>query len=128
MWLADVKMDFQGTLIQAGSRFGMAHCCCNYGALTPRQNEAARNRWNKARKGFREEWSRRFGDWPTEADGKPYQGHHIRDLQHGGNPTDWDNLLPFPQDLHEDLLGPYNQCYANQPPWTRVGVDHPYGE
>ncbi|WP_233583539.1 hypothetical protein [Corallococcus sp. CA053C] len=128
MWIADVKMDFQGTLVRAGSRFGMAQCCCNYGTLSVKQNDLARNRWNRARKGFREEWAQRFGTWPTEANGMPYQGHHIRDLAHGGNPTDWENILPFPQDLHEELLTPYNQCYANEPPWTQTGVDFPYGE
>lgn len=128
MWLADVKMDFQGTLVRAGSRFGMANCCCNYGTLSPSQNETARDRWNNSRVGFREEWAKHFGAWPTESSGRPYEGHHIRDLWHGGNPTDWENLIPFPKDIHQTLFGLYNQCYANEPPWTSVGMDYPYGE
>ncbi|RKH50020.1 hypothetical protein D7V93_31085 [Corallococcus llansteffanensis] len=128
MWLADVKMDFQGTLVRAGSRFGMTRCCCNYATLTPGQNAASRDRWDNIREGFRNRWAERFGAWPGEANGKPYQGHHIRDLKHGGNPTDWDNIIPFPKDIHDTLNGLYNQCYANEPPWTSTGVDYPYGE
>jgi hypothetical protein len=33
---------------------------------------------------------------------------------------------PFPRDLHQDLFGLYNQCYAGGSPWNRPGVDHPY--
>ncbi|WP_253895012.1 MULTISPECIES: hypothetical protein [Corallococcus] len=128
MWLADVKMDFEGTMVRAGSRFGLTQCCCNYGTLSPLQTEAARGRWKNIREGFRGQWAERFGAWPAEANGKPFEGHHIRDLWHGGNPTDWDNILPFPKDIHQDLFGLYNQCYANEPPWTQVGPDHPYGE
>ncbi|GHG87059.1 hypothetical protein GCM10012319_44540 [Comamonas sp. KCTC 72670] len=128
MWLADVKMDFQGTVMRAGSRFGMTHCCCNYGKLSPDQTAAARSRWSSARPGFREAWANRFGAWPTEPNGRLYEGHHVRDLWHGGNPTDWDNIIPFPKDLHTDLFELYNECYANDPPWTQVGVDYPYGE
>ncbi|WP_233591467.1 hypothetical protein [Corallococcus sp. AB011P] len=128
MWLADVKMDFEGTIVRAGSRFGMTHCCCNYGTLTAAQNAAARDRWDNIRDGFRGRWAERFGAWPTEANGKPYQGHHLRDLSHGGNPTDWDNIIPFPKDIHQTLNGLYAQCYANQPPWTGVGPSYPYGE
>ncbi len=128
MWLADVKMDFQGTVMRVGSRYGMTHCCCNYPTLAPAQTNAARGQWNSMRSEFRNQWSNRFGAWPTEATGTPYEGHHVRDLWHGGNPTDWDNIIPFPQDLHQQLPGAYKQCYANNPPWTSAGVDYPYGE
>ncbi|MCP3102683.1 hypothetical protein LZ198_27790 [Myxococcus sp. K15C18031901] len=128
MWLADVKMDYQGTVLQTGSRFGMTHCCCNYATLSISANESARAQWNNARDGFREQWAGRFGAWPTDSTGLAYPGHHVRDLKHGGNPTDWENILPFPKDIHETLNGLYNQCYANNPPWTTVGVDYPYGE
>lgn len=106
----------------------MTHCCCNYGTLSAAQNAVARDRWDNIRDGFRGRWAERFGAWPTEANGKPYQGHHIRDLSHGGNPTDWDNIIPFPKDIHQTLNGLYAQCYANQPPWTGVGPNYPYGE
>ncbi|WP_242588279.1 hypothetical protein [Corallococcus macrosporus] len=127
MWLADVKMDFEGTVVRAGSRFGMTNCCCNYGTLSPALNKAARDKWDDSRPAFREQWAKRFGAWPSE-NGTPYEGHHIRDLWHGGNPTDWDNIIPFPKDIHQTLFKLYNQCYANSPPWTTVGTDYPYGE
>ncbi|MFY2560895.1 hypothetical protein ACN469_25040 [Corallococcus terminator] len=128
MWLADLKMDFAGTVMRAGSRFGMTHCCCNYATISKGQNDVARSQWKNFRDEFRERWGDRFGKWPTDANGENFPGHHIRDLHHGGNPIDWDNILPFPKDLHETLLGLYGQCYANSPPWTTVGVDYPYGE
>lgn len=126
MWLADVNFDFEGRLMQAGSRFGMTHCCCNYGTLSPTANNASRQRWDDMRSSFRDSWARRFGAWPTEPNGTPFQGHHVHDLWHGGNPTDWDNIIPFPRDLHQDLPALYNQCYANNPPWNSPGVDYPY--
>ncbi|MCY1046628.1 hypothetical protein OV208_35315 [Corallococcus sp. bb12-1] len=128
IWLADVKMDFTGDIVRAGSRFGMTNCCCNYPTLSKAQNDVARGKWKNIRDGFRERWAEKFGEWPREADGSPYQGHHLRDLKHGGNPTDWDNIIPYPKELHETLGGLYNQCYANEPPWTGTGGSYPYGE
>jgi hypothetical protein len=128
MWLADMKMDFEGPVVRAGSRFAMTHCCCNYSENTPAQTAALRSRWNSSRPGFREQWAQRFGEWPSEANGKPFPAHHMRDLGHGGHPTDWDNILPMPQDLHESLPALYNQCYAKMPPWTTIGPEYPYGE
>ncbi|RKH14505.1 hypothetical protein D7V97_02875 [Corallococcus sp. CA053C] len=128
MWLADVKLDFVGTVLQTGSRFGMTHCCCNYSTLSTAQTAAQRQRWENIRDGFREQWARRFGQWPTDAQGNNWPAHHLRDLHHGGNPTDWENLLPMPQDIHGKLNALYNQCYANNPPWSTVGIDYPYGE
>jgi hypothetical protein len=52
----------------------------------------------------------------------------VYDLWHGGNPTDWDNIIPMPDDIHKTLFGLYNQCYANGGPWSRTGPDYPYGE
>lgn len=60
--------------------------------------------------------------------GKPYPGHHVHDLGHGGNPTDWDNIFPYPRDLHETLPKIYTQCYAGTGPWRGIGPDYPYGE
>lgn len=128
MWLADVKMDFEGTTIQAGSRFAMTHCCCNYGTLSTAQTAAQRQRWESIRDTFREQWARRFGAWPTDAKGTNWPAHHVRDLHHGGSPTDWENLFPMLPEVHATLNGLYNQCYANNPPWNSVGVDYPYGE
>ncbi|MFP2956632.1 hypothetical protein ACLEPN_02060 [Myxococcus sp. 1LA] len=128
MWLAEVKMDYQGTVIDTGSRYGMTHCCCNYSTISVSANQSARTQWDNIRDGFRQQWAARFGAWPTDRNGLAYPGHHIRDLKHGGNPTDWENVLPFPKDIHDTLNGLYNQCYANTPPWTQVGPDYPYGE
>jgi hypothetical protein len=66
------------------------------------------------------------GQSPTDPDGAPHQGHHVHDRWHGGNPTDWDNIIPYPKDLHQDLFGLYNQCYAGNPPWNSAGPRLPY--
>ncbi|RJS26226.1 hypothetical protein DRW03_06390 [Corallococcus sp. H22C18031201] len=128
IWLADVKMDYEGTVIRTGSRAAIPHCCCNYIEGTKEETAALRQKWENIRTGFRSRWAERFGEWPTEADGKAYPAHHIRDLGHGGNPTDWDNLLPMPAAIHKLLPRIYNQCYANSSDWTRIGVDYPYGD
>ncbi len=126
MWLADINFDFDGRLMQAGSRFPMTNCCCNYGTISPSASEAVRKQWKGWKDTFREDFAKRFGQWPTDPDGTPYQGHHVHDLWHGGNPTDWNNIIPYPKDLHQDLFGLYNQCYAGNSPWNTPGVDHPY--
>lgn len=46
IWLADVKMDFEGTVIRTGGRYGITHCCCNYTPTSPAQTDALRRRWN----------------------------------------------------------------------------------
>ncbi|MBU8895282.1 hypothetical protein DRW03_06915 [Corallococcus sp. H22C18031201] len=128
MWLADVKMDFNGRFVDAGSRAGITHCCCNYDVLPSAQIAARRDRWEAIREGFRAQWAKKMGAWPQDIQGNNYPGHHIRDLGHGGNPTDWDNLIPMDPAVHNTLRGLYNQCYAGNSPWTRIGADYPYGE
>jgi hypothetical protein len=54
MWLADVNFDFESRLMQAGSRYGMTHCCCDYSTLTKSANKAARDTWDDMRDSFRE--------------------------------------------------------------------------
>ncbi|RKH51142.1 hypothetical protein D7X55_26545 [Corallococcus sp. AB049A] len=128
IWLADIKMDFEGPVVHAGSRYGVTHCCCNYPPVAPAATRASRSRWNNIRDTFRREWAKRMGAWPSDAGGTPWQGHHVFDLGHGGNPVDWDNVIPLPQDLHQYVTDSYGQCYAGTPPWNSVGVDYPYGE
>ncbi|WP_224244106.1 hypothetical protein [Hyalangium gracile] len=125
IWLADLKLDWQGGGVQAGGRRAFFHCCCTYPELTKGENEAKRKLWENARKKFREDWSRKFGNWPT-ADGKSWPGHHIRDLLHGGDPTDAENILPAPPDTHDLFNKAYPACYAGAPPWNTVGPDLPY--
>jgi hypothetical protein len=66
-----------------------------------------------------------FGNWPLE-DGKSWPGHHIRDLLHGGDPTDAENILPAPQGTHDLFNKAYPACYAGVPPWNTVGPHLPY--
>jgi hypothetical protein len=130
MWLADLKMDFGGFVLNAGTRYAFTHCCCNYSALSPAATQAARSQWDNIRVNFRNRWAERFGAWPADANGMPWQGHHVHDLWHGGIPTDWNNILPMPDDIHRTLCRLYNQCYANgrpeyHPGWLPGSVPRP---
>jgi hypothetical protein len=131
MWLADIKLDWEGSLIalplpvEAGSRYGIYHCCCNYPPLPPAKKEVERKRWDRIRTSFRKDWSERFGQWPDEK-GKAFPGHHVRDLQHGGDPVDPNNILPAQPDVHVVFNEQYPACYDGQAPWNTVGADLPY--
>jgi hypothetical protein len=126
MWLADLKLEWQGALrIQAGGRYAITHCCCNYPTSTPAETAALREQWNDVRTSFRQDWSRKFGGWPLEK-GKHWPGHHIRDLGHGGHPTDPNNVLPTPPSIHDVFSDAYPVCYAGGAPWNMVGPELPY--
>jgi hypothetical protein len=131
MWLVDLEFDWEGSLfllpvpVEAGSRYGIHHCCCDYPTRTPAQNAAERRKWDGFRDGFRKSWSTRFGEWPFVA-GTAWPGHHIRDLQHGGDPTDPNNIIPAEPGVHDDFGKKYPACYAGQAPWNKVGPDLPY--
>ncbi len=125
MWLADLKLDWEGRLHAAGGRYAITHCCCNYTPLPPKQNAERRKEWEKIRESFREDWSKKFGQWPVE-NGKSWPGHHIRDLQHDGSPTDGNNILPSPPDIHAVFNEEYPRCYGGQAPWNSIGPDLPY--
>jgi len=131
MWLADIKLDWEGRLVvpplpvKAGSRYGIFHCCCDYPTVPPDKKEAERKRWDGFRDSFRERWGRKFGEWPTE-DSKAWPGHHIRDLHHGGNPVDPDNIIPAQPHAHALFNRAYPACYAGQAPWNTVGPNLPY--
>ncbi|WP_169832778.1 hypothetical protein [Corallococcus exiguus] len=49
----------------------------------------------------------------VESDDSSFPFQHIRDLERGSNPTDWDNLIPFPQSLRDKLPVLYSQCCVN---------------
>jgi hypothetical protein len=132
MWLADIKLDWEGRLVvpplpvKAGSRYGIYHCCCDYPTLTKEQNRASRDQWKAMMESFRQSWSERFGEWPTASTGINWPGHHIRDLWHGGDPVDPNNILPAEPTTHGVFSKQYPACYAGQAPWNTVGPDLPY--
>jgi hypothetical protein len=131
MWLADIDFEWEGSLVilpltvEAGSRYGIWHCCCDYPPLPASKKEVERRKWESFRKSFRKDWSKRFGEWP-DVDGVSWPGHHIRDLQHGGNPVDPNNVFPAQPDVHDLYNRAYPACYSGQPPWNTVGPDLPY--
>jgi hypothetical protein len=131
MWLVDIKLDWEGRLIAlpipvaGGSRYAVYHCCCNYPVLPKVKKEAERKRWDNIRDTFREKWSKKFGDWPTE-NGPSWPGHHIRDLWHGGDPVDPNNIIPAQPDVHKVFNDQYPVCYDGKAPWNTAGVDLPY--
>jgi hypothetical protein len=131
IWLADIKLDWEGRLVipplpvKAGSRFGIFHCCCNYTTLPAEKKEVERKKWDGFRESFREAWGKRFGEWPTEGK-KSWPGHHVRDLHHGGDPVDPNNIIPTPPRVHDIFNRAYPACYGGQPPWNTVGPNLPY--
>jgi hypothetical protein len=131
MWLADFKFDWEGSLVvlpvpvRAGSRYGIYHCCCNYPTLPKAEKEVARKKWDNIRESFREKWSKKFGEWPAEGS-TSWPGHHIRDLWHGGDPTDPNNIIPAEPDTHKVFNDEYPACYDGNTPWNKVGPDLPY--
>lgn len=127
MWIADLKLDWEGTLYNAGGRFAITHCCCDYPVLSKEATKAARTRWEKFRDSFRKDWGKRFGDWPAGEDAS-WPGHHLRDLKHGGDPVDPNNILPTPTTIHDLLNKEYPKCYDGLPPWNTVGPDLPYSD
>jgi len=131
LWLADLKFDWEGSLFllpvpaKAGSRYGIHHCCCNYPTRAKPENDAARQEWKSVMKPFRKSWSERFGEWPVER-GKSWPGHHIRDLWHGGDPVEPNNVFPAQPDVHEVYNEQYPACYGGQLLWNTVGPNLPY--
>jgi hypothetical protein len=103
------------------------HCCCDYRTLSPGEKASARKKWDNFRKSFRKDWSKKFGDWP-EDDGVPWAGHHIRDLHHGGDPVDPNNVLPAEPSVHDVFNKAYPACYEGQAPWNTVGPNLPYSD
>ena len=130
MWLADIKLDWEGRLVippvpvKAGGRYGIFHCCCDYPTVTKDQNDAARKKWENFRDSFRDQWSKKFGPWPADEENWP--GHHIRDLKHGGDPTDRNNILPAEPGVHGEFGRQYPACYDGRAPWNAVGPNLPY--
>ena len=127
MWLVDIKYDWQAPVmpIKAGSRYALWHCCCDFPTLPSAENKALRDQWNARRESLRNIWAKIFGDWPKSGT-QNWPGHHIRDLHHGGVPTDLGNIVPAPPDIHGMFNEQYPQCYAGGAPWDKVGPDLPY--
>lgn len=130
MWLADFKFDgeglipFMGTQVKTGTRFAITHCCCNY----PELKSAAdpRQQWVNVRKSFRQDWGKRFGEWPKDDKGEHWPGHHVHDLAHGGAPTDEANIIPTQPAVHKIFNDEYPICYSGSGRWSTVGPDLPY--
>ncbi len=132
MWLADMKLDWTGQIVpparvDSGGRLALYHCCCDFPVLTPKQKKPLRDLWDAKRESLRKKWADKFGNWPTE-NGKNWPGHHMRDLQHGGDPTDLNNILPSPFSIHGVFNEQYPICYAGGAPWNTVGPDLPYSD
>jgi hypothetical protein len=130
MWLADIKTDWQGRFLglfpsAAGGRLAITQCCCDY----PKVGDVAsrREQWRRKRESFRQKWDEEFGEWPNQ-DGRNYPGHHIRDLQHGGDPIAEGNILPAPPGVHDVFTEEYPLCYAEGGKWLVVGPDRPYSD
>jgi hypothetical protein len=125
-----MKVDCESTILgfiptRYGSRGAINHCCCDYPEITSTVD--ARRIWDRNRDRFRDDWSKEFGDWPS--DGKfAWPGHHILDLKHKGPPIAKWNVLPVPKDRHEVLNTEYPKCYEGNAPWNVPGPSHPYGE
>lgn len=130
MWLADIKTDWKGRFgvfpVLMGGRLAIMHCCCNY----PKAPDAAvrRDKWDAARKSFRQKWIDEFGEWPAQPDGTSWPGHHIRDLRYGGDPVAKNNLLPARPDVHDVYSKEYPLCYSGKSQWSQVGIDKPYDD
>ncbi|MCY1003707.1 hypothetical protein OWM54_41845 [Myxococcus sp. MISCRS1] len=130
IWLADIKGDWSGRFLgfapaEAGGRLAITQCCCDY----PTTDAASLRRvWARAREGFRDQWGREFGPWPTQGNGDSWAGHHIRDLLHGGDPVAPSNILPVPTDVHGTYNTAYPQCYAGDAHWRSIGPDRPYAD
>ena len=128
IWLADIKTDWKGRFglfpVMMGGRLAIMHCCCDY----PKATDIAerRDKWDAARKSFRQKWSEEFGVWPSQADGTSWPGHHIRDLRRGGDPVAENNVLPAQPDVHDVFSKEYPRCYSGKSQWSNVGVDRPY--
>lgn len=132
MWLADMKLDWKGQIVppvrvDSGGRLAIYHCCCDYPQVSPMQNRALREQWKNQTKTLRKRWGEKFGEWPKSGEDH-WPGHHLRDLFHGGDPTDLNNILPTPKGTHGVFNEQYPICYAGGSPWNTVGPDLPYSD
>jgi hypothetical protein len=131
MWLADIKYDFQAQTmflplpIQAGSRYAIWHCCCDFVPLKTADKEVLRRQWEGATKSIRRRFAEEYGDWPSTG-GANWPGHHVRDLKHGGHPTDLGNIFPAQPEIHAVFTKQYPACYAGMAPWNTPGPALPY--
>jgi hypothetical protein len=99
-------------------------------AATPARANAAsrRDKWDAARKNFREKWAEELGRWPAQPDGTSWPGHHIRDLRYGGDPVAENNVLPVRPDVHDSFSKEYPRCYSGNSQWSTAGINRPYDD
>ena len=131
IWLADVKIVTKATsalsvYVEAGTRIGFYNCCCDCPTLKPEDTKKQRSIWDNFREKFREKVASNWGEFPTDASGKPFPVHHVHDLWHGGDPVDPANLLPIPPEPHKEVNKAYPDCYAGLGGWDTAGPDRPY--
>ena len=132
IWLADLEFEWEGQLValpvpvEAGSHYGIWNCCCDFPVLPKNKRKAGRDQWKSSMESFRQTWGRRFGEWPTAGSGVNWPGHHIRDLWHGGNPVDPNNVFPVEPGVHSVYNKVYPSCYRGEAPWNTIGPDLPY--
>ncbi len=128
IWLADIKTDWQMRFalfpVSAGGRLAITHCCCNYPKAS--NVKAQRAKWESVMRAFRKKWGEEFGEWPVDAAGNNWHGHHIRDLAHGGDAISEKNVLPVSPNTHDKFTDAYPACYAGADGWNTVGPDRPY--
>ncbi len=132
MWLADMKLDWKGQIVppvqvDSGGRLAIVHCCCDFPTVSPMENRQLREQWKNRMQSLRKRWGERFGEWP-KSEGDHWAGHHLRDLKHGGDPTDLNNILPTPDPVHIVFNKQYDTCYSGGAPWNTVGPDLPYSD
>ena len=64
------------------------HCCCDNKDRLPKEETAKRRaEFDKNRDKIIKDWEQNTGQsWPKEADGTPYQAHHVEELSPVGLP------------------------------------------
>lgn len=130
IWLADIKATLQSRFltmpISGSSKLAIVHCCCDWPTTKP--TEPLRQPWKNTRESFRDKWAKEYGAWPKRPDGKPWEGHHIRDFLHGGDAVAEDNIFPVHPDAHKAINDAYPECYAGGGRWAMLGPDYPYAD
>jgi RHS repeat-associated protein len=127
VWIADINEVIEvGGLPVAAINYALTHCCCSYPSITGKPLDQCRGDWNKYRDDFRELWESKWGQKFPTTNGKPWPVHHVHDIAHGGKPTDPNNLIPLPPDVHYKVTTAYGQCYSGAPEWSQAGPDWPF--
>lgn len=130
IWLADIKAELHTRFLLmpmwGSNKLAIVHCCCDWQETRP--TRPLRDPWDDVRPAFRERWASEYGAWPKRPDGRFWEGHHIRDLLHGGDAVSESNIFPVGPEAHKALNDAYPECYAGGGRWARPGPDYPYAE